>query len=133
MADLKKFVEDIKGLSVVELNDLVKMIEEEFGVSAAAVSAAPTAAAGAAAAEAEKEQCGAPPHLRLHRGQAHALFPALHHLDHLLCLFLELGEGRQQALRLPAGFHGDKARPEADGQGVHDVRLCKDHDRQHQL
>jgi len=53
MADLKKFVEDIKGLSVVELNDLVKMIEEEFGVSAAAVSAAPTAAAGAAAAAEE--------------------------------------------------------------------------------
>ena len=40
MADLKKFVEDIKGLSVVELNDLVKMIEEEFGVSAAAGAAA---------------------------------------------------------------------------------------------
>ena len=44
MADLKKFVEEVKELSVVELNDLVKMIEEEFGVSAAAVSAAPAAA-----------------------------------------------------------------------------------------
>ena len=43
MADLKKFVEEVKELSVVELNDLVKMIEEEFGVSAAAVSAAPAA------------------------------------------------------------------------------------------
>src|SRR5574344_2049849 len=51
MADLKKFVEDVKSLSVVELNDLVKMIEEEFGVSAAAVSAAPVAAAAAAAEE----------------------------------------------------------------------------------
>ena len=30
MADLKKFVEEVKELSVVELNDLVKMIEEEF-------------------------------------------------------------------------------------------------------
>ncbi len=51
MADLKKFVEEVKELSVVELNDLVKMIEEEFGVSAAAVSAAPAAAAGPVAAE----------------------------------------------------------------------------------
>lgn len=55
MADLKKFVEDIKGLTVVELNDLVKMIEEEFGVSAAAVSAAPTAGAAAPAAEEASE------------------------------------------------------------------------------
>lgn len=51
MADLKKFVEEVKELSVVELNDLVKMIEEEFGVSAAAVSAAPAAGAAQAAAE----------------------------------------------------------------------------------
>jgi len=51
MADLKKFVEEVKELSVVELNDLVKMIEEEFGVSAAAVSAAPAAGAAPAAAE----------------------------------------------------------------------------------
>lgn len=31
-----KFVEDVKGLTVLELNELVKAIEEEFGVSAAA-------------------------------------------------------------------------------------------------
>lgn len=52
MADLNKFVEEIKGLSVVELNDLVKLIEEEFGVSAAAVAVAGPAA-GAAAVEEE--------------------------------------------------------------------------------
>ncbi len=45
-----KFVEDIKALTVLELNELVKAIEEEFGVSAAAPvvmagGAAPTAAA----------------------------------------------------------------------------------------
>ncbi len=51
MADLKKFVDEVKELSVVELNDLVKMIEEEFGVSAAAVSAGPVAGAVAAAEE----------------------------------------------------------------------------------
>ena len=45
-------LEEIKGLSVIELFDLEKAIEEEFGVSAAAVAvAAPGAAAGAAAAE----------------------------------------------------------------------------------
>ena len=40
MADLNKFVEEIESLSVVELNDLVKLIEEKFGVSAAAVAVA---------------------------------------------------------------------------------------------
>ena len=55
MADLKKFVEEIKTLSVMELCDLVKMIEEEFGVSAAAPVAVAAADNGAAAA-AEKTE-----------------------------------------------------------------------------
>ena len=54
MADLKKIVEDIKTLSVMEVADLVKMLEEEFGVSAAAAVAAPVA--GGAAAEAAVEE-----------------------------------------------------------------------------
>ena len=57
MADIAKFVEEIKGLTVMELADLVKAIEEEFGVSAAApvaVAAAP-AEGGAAAAEEQTE------------------------------------------------------------------------------
>lgn len=46
MADIQKFIEEIKQLSVLELNALVKALETEFGVSAAAVAvAAPTAAA----------------------------------------------------------------------------------------
>ncbi|MBQ9716133.1 MAG: 50S ribosomal protein L7/L12, partial [Clostridia bacterium] len=49
--DIKQFIEDIKGMSVLELNDLVKAIEEEFGVSAAAaVVAGPAAGAEAAPA-----------------------------------------------------------------------------------
>ena len=56
MADIKKFIEDIKSMTVVELNDLVKAIEEEFGVSAAAMAvAAPAAGAGAEAAEEKTE------------------------------------------------------------------------------
>ena len=52
MADIAKFIEDIKALNVMELADLVKAIEEEFGVSAAApVAVAAGPAAGAAAAE----------------------------------------------------------------------------------
>ena len=53
MADLNKFVEEVKGLTVVELNDLVKLLEEEFGVSAAAavVAAGPSGAAAPAAEE----------------------------------------------------------------------------------
>ncbi len=58
MADINKMIEEIKGMTVIELNDLVKALEEEFGVSAAApvaVAAAP-AAAGAAPAAAAEEQ-----------------------------------------------------------------------------
>lgn len=56
MADLNKFIEDIKSLTVVELNDLVKKIEEEFGVSAAATFAVGAAAPAAAVAEEEKTE-----------------------------------------------------------------------------
>ena len=51
MADLKSFVEEIKKLSVMEVSELVKMLEEEFGVSAAPVAVAGVAAAPEAAAE----------------------------------------------------------------------------------
>ena len=51
-----KIVEDVKELTVLELNDLVKALEEEFGVSAAAmVATGPAAGAGAAAAEEKTE------------------------------------------------------------------------------
>lgn len=53
---ITKFVEEIKTLTVLELNELVKAIEEEFGVSAAApVAVAGAAAAGAPAAEEKTE------------------------------------------------------------------------------
>ena len=55
MADLDKFIEEIKTLTVVELNDLVKKLEEEFGVSAAATVVAGGAAAGTAAPAAEEK------------------------------------------------------------------------------
>ncbi len=55
MADIAKFIEEIKALTVLELNDLVKAIEEEFGVSAAAPVMVAGAAAGAAAAEEKTE------------------------------------------------------------------------------
>ena len=54
--DTKKVIEEIKALSVLELNELVHAIEEEFGVSAAApVAIAGGAAAGAAAPAAEEK------------------------------------------------------------------------------
>ena len=49
-----KFVEDIKGMTVMELSELVDAIQEEFGVTAA-IAAAPAAGAGAAAAEEKTE------------------------------------------------------------------------------
>lgn len=56
MADLKNLVEEIKKLTVVEVADLVKMLEEEFGVSAAAAVAAGPAVGGAEAAPAAEEK-----------------------------------------------------------------------------
>ena len=51
----QEIIEVIKGLSVLELNDLVKACEEEFGVSAAAGVVVAAAAEGGAAAE-EKDE-----------------------------------------------------------------------------
>ena len=58
MADVKKYIDEIKNMTVLELNELVKALEEEFGVSAAApvaVAAAPAAGAAAPAAAAEEK------------------------------------------------------------------------------
>lgn len=58
MADIKNIVEEIKKMTIVEVSELVKALEEEFGVSAAApvaVAAAPVAGAAAPAAEEKSE------------------------------------------------------------------------------
>ena len=54
MANIAAIVEEIKGLTILELNELVKAVEEEFGVSAAAPVGV-VAAAGAAAPAAEEK------------------------------------------------------------------------------
>ena len=51
----QEFIDAIKGMTVLELNDLVKACEEEFGVSAAAGVVVAGPAAGAAAAEEKTE------------------------------------------------------------------------------
>ena len=64
MADVKKLVDEIKKLTLVQASELVKALEEEFGVSAAAMAApvavaaaaGPAAAAAAPAAAAEKTE-----------------------------------------------------------------------------
>ena len=59
MADLEKIVEQLSGLSVLEASELVKLLEEKWGVSAAApvaVAAGPAAAAAAAEPEEEKTE-----------------------------------------------------------------------------
>lgn len=59
MADIKNIVEEIKTLTIVEVSELVKALEEEFGVSAAApvaVAAAPVAGGAAAPAAEEKSE-----------------------------------------------------------------------------
>jgi large subunit ribosomal protein L7/L12 len=50
-AKFKKLVEEVEQMTVLELNELVKVLEKKFGVSAQAVAVAGPAAAGAAAEE----------------------------------------------------------------------------------
>lgn len=59
MADVEKLIEEISNMTVLELSELVKALEDKFGVSASApVAAVPAAApaAGAGAAEEEEEE-----------------------------------------------------------------------------
>ncbi len=54
--DVQKLIEEVKAMSVLELNELVKALEEEFGVSAAAPVAVAGAAGAAEAAPQEEEK-----------------------------------------------------------------------------
>lgn len=56
MSKVQEIIELVKGLTVLELAELVKALEEEFGVSAAAPVAVAAPAAGVAAAPEEEEQ-----------------------------------------------------------------------------
>ena len=51
----EEWIEELKGISVLELSERIKALEEEFGVSATAVAAAAPAAAPTDGAEAEEE------------------------------------------------------------------------------
>ena len=55
MEKINNILEEIKSLTILELNELVKAVEEEFGVSAAAPVGVAVAAPGAAAAAAEEK------------------------------------------------------------------------------
>ena len=56
MADLAKLVDDLSALTVIEASELSKLLEEKWGVSAAAPAAAASAPAAAAAAVEEKTE-----------------------------------------------------------------------------
>jgi large subunit ribosomal protein L7/L12 len=58
MATTEEWIDELKAISVLELSERIKALEEAFGVSAAAVAAAPAAGAGGGgdAAEEEEEQ-----------------------------------------------------------------------------
>ena len=56
MADLQKIVDELSGLTVLEAAELAKMLEEKWGVSAAAPVAMMAAGAGAAPAAAAEEK-----------------------------------------------------------------------------
>ena len=62
MANKEEILDAIKGMSVLELSDLVKALEEEFGITAAApVAVAAAPAAGGAAPAAEGSSAPPPP------------------------------------------------------------------------
>jgi large subunit ribosomal protein L7/L12 len=52
----EEWIDELKGISVLELSERIKALEEEFGVSAAAVAAAAPAAAGAGGEEGGEEE-----------------------------------------------------------------------------
>ena len=56
MANIENIIEELKSLTILELADLVKKVEEEFGVSAAPVAVAGAAVAAAAPAAEEKTE-----------------------------------------------------------------------------
>jgi large subunit ribosomal protein L7/L12 len=56
MATATELIEEIKKMSVLELSELIRALEEEFGVSATAVAAAAPAAAGAAEGDGAAEE-----------------------------------------------------------------------------
>jgi len=56
MTTTQEWIDELKGITVLELAERIKALEEEFGVSATAVAAAAPAAGGAAEAEPEEEQ-----------------------------------------------------------------------------
>jgi large subunit ribosomal protein L7/L12 len=56
MAQIEKLMDEIKGMTVLELNQLVKALEDEFGVSAAAAAVPVMVAAGAAAGGEQAEE-----------------------------------------------------------------------------
>ena len=55
MPTTEEWIDELKGISVLELSERIKALEEEFGVSATTVAAAAPAAAGGAEAAAEEE------------------------------------------------------------------------------
>src|SRR4051812_20905102 len=58
MASTQEWIDELKGISVLELSERIKALEEEFGVSATAVAAAAPAAAGDGGGPAEDEGPG---------------------------------------------------------------------------
>jgi large subunit ribosomal protein L7/L12 len=56
MATTQEWIEELKGISVLELAERIRALEEEFGVSATAVAAAAPAAGGAGGGEAAAEE-----------------------------------------------------------------------------
>ena len=56
MPTTEEWIEELKGISVLELSERIKALEEEFGVSATAVAAAAPAAGGGAAADGAGEE-----------------------------------------------------------------------------
>ena len=83
-----EFIEAIKELTVLELNDLVKACEEEFGVSAAAGAVVMAVGDGAAAQADEKDEFDVEPKYLLSRITVHFCQPADRTIQTVPALYL---------------------------------------------
>jgi len=78
MAKFDSFLSELESASVLELNELVKAIEEKFGVSAAAVASAPAAGGAAGGAEERPAARAKRRDRRHHRGHRQHCLPDQH-------------------------------------------------------
>jgi large subunit ribosomal protein L7/L12 len=105
----QKIIDEVKKLSVLELSELVKALEKEFGVSAAAPVAVAAVAAGGAAAPAAEEKTSFTVHLKSAGAQKIAVIKVIREISGL-----GLGEAKALVDGAPKDVKADVKKEEAE-------------------